>query len=148
MFHKVGVKNKTLMLASMLTVFIVFATSMLAWQMLQHTRAELEQRLQASLDSSITQVKQELNKQKAIVRHWADSADLLFATVVQLQDRPRTHRADSINLLDELLIASLEQLNYRDYKIIDQRGVILASGSGHDQGDKLPLELEHNVSLA
>ncbi|MBL4637825.1 MAG: response regulator, partial [Proteobacteria bacterium] len=50
--------------------------------------------------------------------------------------------------LDELLTASLEQLNYRDYKIIDQRGVILASGSGHDQGDKLPLELEHNVSLA
>ncbi|OUR73880.1 hypothetical protein A9Q78_02105 [Methylophaga sp. 41_12_T18] len=65
-----------------------------------------------------------------------------------MKNRPRTHRADSLNLLEELLAASLEQLNYRDYKIISQQAVILASGSGHDRGDSLPVELEHNVSLA
>ncbi len=148
MFHNLEVRTKTILLASMLAVIIVVVTSLMAWQMLQHTRAELEQRLLTSLDSSITQVKQELNKHKAIVRYWADSADLLSATIIQLQNKPRTHRADSIDLLDELLTASLEQLNYRDYKIINQHGVILASGSGHDLKQTLPDELEHNVILA
>lgn len=148
MFHNLEVRTKTILLASMLAMIIVVATSLLAWQMLQHTRAELEQRLHTSLDSSIIQVKQELNKHKAIVRYWADSADLLFATVTQLKNKPRTHRADSNDPLDELLAASLEQLNYRDYKIIDQHGVILTSGSGHDVGKAVPEELEHNVILA
>lgn len=141
-------KTKAVMLAVLLSLVVILAAFLLTWQMLQHTRSELEQQLNSTLDSSITQVKQELNKHMAIVRYWADSADLLFAAVVQMQNKPRTHRADSINLLDELLLASLEQLNYRDYKIVNKHGEILASGSGHDIGDKLPSELKQTLELA
>jgi PAS domain S-box-containing protein len=148
MLHNLGIKAKAILLALILTVIIALAIGMLAWQMLQHTRSELDQRLHSALDSSITQVKQEIDKHKALVRYWADSADLIFAALVHLQDKPRSHRADSVDLLDELLLASLEQLNYRDYKIISQEGVVLASGSGHDRGDTLPRELAHNISLA
>ena len=148
MLHNLGVKAKAISLALILTVIVALATGMLAWQMLQHTRAELDQRLHTALDSSITQVKQEIDKHKAVVRYWADSADLIYAALLHLEDKPRSHRADSVDLLDELLLTSLGQLSYRDYKIISQDGVVLASGSGHDRGDLLPPELAHKISLA
>jgi PAS domain S-box-containing protein len=148
MLHNLGVKAKAISLALILTVIVALATGMLAWQMLQHTRAELDQRLHTVLESSISQVKQEIDKHKAIVRYWAGSADLIHASLVHLEGKPRSHRADSVDLLDELLLTSLGQLSYRDYKIISQDGVVLASGSGHDRGDSLPPELAHKISLA
>lgn len=148
MLHNLGIKAKAILLALILTVVIALATGMLAWQMLQHTRTELDQRLQTALNSSITQVKQEIDKHKAIVRYWSDSPDFIDAALAHLEDKPRSHRADSVDLLDELLLTSLAQLNYRDYKIISQEGVVLASGSGHDRGDTLPLELTQKISLA
>jgi PAS domain S-box-containing protein len=148
MLQNLGIKARAILLALILTVIIAFATGILAWQMLQHTRTELDQRLHTALNSSISQVKQEIDKHKAVVRYWADSADLIYAVLVLLEDKPRSHRADSIDLLDELLLASVEQLNYRDYKIISQEGMILASGSGHDRGDMLPRELADDIRLA
>jgi PAS domain S-box-containing protein len=148
MFHNLNIKAKAILLAFILTTIIALATGVLALQLLQHTRAELEQRLDTALESSITQVKQELDKHKAIVRYWADSTDLIHASLIRLQDNPRSHRADSIDLLDELLLASLEQLNYRDYKVISKEGVVLASGSGHDLGDVLPKDMTEKISLA
>lgn len=136
------------MLAGLLAVIVILAASFLAWQMLQHTRAELELQLTSSLNSSIIQVKQELNKHKAIVRHWAASPVLLEAAIELYQDRPATHRTDERDVLGETLAASLEQLNYRDYKIISEDGVVLASYSGHDKGDKLTHLVERNTALS
>ena len=138
MFRILNIFSKPVLMAVLVAIVVIGSAGTVAWQILSQTRISLEQQLYSHLAASVLQAKQDLSERKTIVRYWANTPSLIQAVTLLVAQKSNNEK--EIQNLKELLSETLEYQEYRDYKIIDKHGVILASHLSDDVGQMIDMD--------
>ncbi|MDH5358010.1 MAG: PAS domain S-box protein [Gammaproteobacteria bacterium] len=138
MIRSLGVALKPAIVAVLVSMVVVVAAGTVIGQLSSQTRADLDQQLQATLEGSIFQVKRRLDERKTAVYHWANEPELI-QSIEALLGKDSTIATSVGNEIDERLVGILKH-GYNDYKLLDKQGRVLASHSGRDIGQTLPMD--------
>ena len=138
MFRILDIISKPVLMAVLVAIVVIGSAGTVAWQILSQTRISLEQQLYSHLAASVLQAKQDLSERKTIVRYWANTPSLIQAVALLVAQKSNNEK--EIQNLKELLSETLEYQEYRDYKIIDKQGMILASHLSDDVGQMIDMD--------
>ncbi len=131
-FEQLSVTAKTGLVAMFVLVTVLIVSTWVATNIYRQTQADLDYRLHGTLESSISQVKQRFHEYKTIVGYWADEPQLLRAIHNPVTSKPAFSEKYTKERLNLILTPTLEEHQFRDFKLLDQNGVVLMSRSGHD----------------
>lgn len=135
-FERLSVTTKTSLVAMLVLVTVLLVSTWVATNIYRQTQADLDYRLHGTLESSIAQVKQRFHEYKTIVSYWAVEPQLLRAIHNPITSKPAFTDKYTKERLNQILAPTLEEHDFRDFKLLDQDGVVLMSRSGHDVGQK------------
>lgn len=114
--------------AALLILIAVACASAAASYLFSLIQADVETRLNDTLDASLTRVKNDIESHSRNARYWAENLSLRQVTQVLLAGGSGGVEDELFGRLDSTLTAIVESENYRDYKLFNLQGELLLSG--------------------
>lgn len=141
--------SKPVTVAALLIVIAIACASIAAAYLFSLIQDDVRNRLNTTLEASISKVKNELQTHKKNTLYWSENLSLRQISQLVLAGGARAVSSDLFQRLDTTLTAILESENYRDYKLFNPQGEILLSAK-HDIERKprafnLPETVRQNV---
>lgn len=120
--------SRPVAVAALLILIAVACASAAASYLFSLIQADVETRLNDTLDASLTRVKTDIESHSRNARYWAENLSLRQVTQVLLAGGSEGVEDELFERLDSTLTAIVESENYRDYKLFNLQGELLLSG--------------------
>ncbi|EMR13180.1 multi-sensor hybrid histidine kinase [Methylophaga lonarensis MPL] len=131
-------------LAVLVIVAAITCASIAATYLFKLIQTDVEDRLVATLEASIHQARQSLEKHQTLARYWAENP-LIQAAALAASNQQSSDSKTQISNAQASLSAVSGIENYRDYRLIDRHGNVILSRPGHDVRRQARIRLPDNL---
>lgn len=123
--------SKPVAVAALLIVIAIACASVAAAYLFSLIQDDVRNRLNTTLEASISKVKTDIQTHKRNTLYWSENLSLRQISQLIIVGGSQAVKTDLFQRLDTSLTAILESEHYRDYKLLNPQGEVLLSAK-HD----------------